>query len=664
MNIPKDKFKAKPKDWKSKHRKSVLERELYSYGCPVLFEKYEQTQRKLRQYEEEGADRHIDRNFMQYQYDLDVELFLNYEDYRSYFEGYIPREEFFWNAAAQRWPTRITPTGKSKGVMVRTPWSERIIWAFANNTNVALVGGAGIGKTLTPLALYLMAWDHYIETPEGARVSFTSTSEKKLLAASWSNLTTLQSATQQNISKYAGLANVMASIKFTKPRMSGITEEGHDRSLFSKDHKAVMVGQQLGGTDINPAKAAEQVDKLTGSHVKELAAFLLDEFQSMGSVGPLSAVKNLQTHVRNSWVCCSGNLSLPDDPLGLLCEPVGGYSAIDVVNEEDWIGRDPRGMEWYVCHFNNDHSPGMRDPKKYWFMPTRRKRDERYKASERDGIEYARFWLGDFQPEAQSPSIISEDLLKFTQADQIADFNKNHRITTFFTFDSAPANLDRSVAMECQIGRLNESDVWCLNFVAPHFMRKTARATYLRDTGAEFAALMKSRKVASGDVILDDTGTTGMQEELMQRHQMMSRGVKYNAMPSNEKIDYATNKTAKEQCLNTRAEMALLLQRFIENGMIRGLHPKFCENLRKEICAIRWKEGASRDRKQVEDKKEFKGRLGFSPDIFDCCMMAALHARDFHGLVPGYSSQSHVHHREESNDYLDAAHSIYSDTPY
>ena len=663
MNISDKQFKQKPKDWRNRRIESIDNGALFTYGCPQLLEEYETIQNKLVKFEKEGKKRNIDRNFMKHQYDLDVELWINYEDYAPYFRNYIPREEFFWNAASLRWPTLETPTGRLKGVMVRTPWSERIVWAFANFENIALVGGAGIGKTLTPLAVYLMCWDHFIATPEGARVCFTSTSEKKLLSASWSNLMTLQAATKNDISEYAGKGLVRHSIQIKKNAMSGISEMGHDRSLYDKDHKAIMTGQTLGGTDISPTKAAEQVDKLTGSHVEEFIGFLLDEYQSMGTAAPLSAVKNLKTHVKRSWTTCSGNLSMPDDALGQIVEPTAGFKSIDVINDDDWIGYDPRGMEWYVCHFNNDKSPGMKDPIKYHFMPTQKKRDDTYKKSERDGIEYYRFWLGGFQPEMLSDSIIPEDLLEFTQANEVAEFDPAHPVVTFFSFDSAPSSLDRSIATECQIGCLKDVDRWCLNFVKPHRMKKTAAASFLRKTGKEFNELMKLRKVASGDIILDDTGSTGMQEQLMTAHGMMARGVKYNSAATNGKIDYSTDKTAKDQCINLRAEMALLLQRFIENGMVRGLTEDFCDNLRKEICSMRWKPNGSKDRKQVEDKGEFKQRIGFSPDIFDTCMMAALHARDYHGLVPGYNIQSTVHHREEETDYMEM-NSIYDHELY
>lgn len=636
MPVTKD-SKSELEAWKQ----AVSEGKLYIYNDPLIF-KAKQDRDKLIQ---EG--KHLDVDPFMFQYDLEVHLFLYYDEFNT---G-IPREEHFWRAASLRWPTKRRKDGGQQGALCRNPWNERVIWAMCNYSLIKLMGGSGQGKTTTPMAVMLMIWDHFIETPTGARMCFSSVDENKLTRAAWSILGNLYRATRKGISKYAGRGDMRASLKITRPNMGGTTQEGYSRD-FSTDGKGIMEGILVGGSE---QQAHKRIDKMTGAHVPTALCFLLDEYQSM-PVSPMEACFNLSTHPKFFWVFQAGNPNGYDDPLGQECIPRGGWDMV-TSEVEEWESVDAYGRVGIVLHFNNEKSPGYDDPVKYWYMPTVAKMQRAYPTEvTRSSVQYFRMWKGWFPPDVLQSTVFNEKTLRVTGASSDPEIDTSYPVFTAASFDSAPASHDRSQltifhqAVEKGTGRR------IIYFAKSIEVPKTYAETYYRDTARFLVECFRREGIKSGDIILDNTGSHGFGEELM-RLGYYSIGVKYQSGPSKELIDVNTEKMASEEATNLIAEAALLADRYVINGQVRGLTKDFCD-VQKELCSRRWKETNNRGKAQLEDKELFKDRMGFSPDLFDTVLQACYFARHEWKMVPGAQEHQQVAVRQEESSFYNT-NSIY-----
>lgn len=619
-------------------REAVSKGRLYIYNNKRIYDA------KLERDEQVRLGKFPDVDPFNYQYDLEVHLFLYYEDFwkDTPEEERLPREEHFWRAASLRWPTTLGPDGRHLGPLCRNPWNEQVIWAMTKYQLIKLMGGSGQGKTRTPLAVMLVIWDHFIETPSGARMCVSSVDENKLARAAWSNLYDLQQSTREGISKYAGRGIATAEMKIKRPDMPGVTQHGTKR-MFSKDKKGIFEGILIGGSE---SQSHKRIDKLTGAHVPTALCFLLDEYQAMPT-SPMNACFNLGTHPKFFWIFQAGNPVGYDDPLGQECMPRGGWDNV-CIDDDMWESFDRHGRTGIVLHFNNEKSPGTQDPVKYWYMPTERKRDINYPTlTSKESVDYYRMWKGWFPPDNMQSTVLSVPMLRTSGATSHPEIDKNFPVYNAASFDSAPSSHDRSQltifhkAVEKGTGR---QIIWFSKTIE---VPKTYAETYYRDTAKFLVEVFRREQIKSGDIILDNTSSHGFGEELM-RLGYLSLGVKYQAGASKELIDINTEKLASEECINLISEAALLTDRFVINGQVRGLTEDFCD-LQKELCTRRWKEGGSnRGKMQLEAKEDFKDRLGFSPDLLDTVFQACYFARHEWKMAPGaaeYQQVAKVHYQ-------------------
>lgn len=613
-------------------RTAVSNGNLFIYNNPNIYEA------KRRRDGLVGQGKHLDIDPFNYQYDLEVHLFLYYDEFWKGIpeEDRLPREEHFWRAAALRWPTILSPEGRHMGALCRNPWNEKVIWAMTKYKLIKLMGGSGQGKTRTPLAAMAMIWDHFIETPSGARMCVSSVDENKLARAAWSNLYDLYQASREGISKYSGRGIPTAEMKIKRPDMNGRTESGQKR-MFSKDKKGIFEGILIGGSE---SQAHKRIDKLTGAHVPTALCFLLDEYQAMPT-SPMNACFNLSTHPKFFWVFQAGNPVGYDDPLGQECMPRGGWDNVNVAFDM-WESVDNYHRTGIVLHFDNERSPGVEDPIKYWYMPTDAKRDATYPTDiAKQSVDYFRFWKGWFPPDNMQSTVLNMKMLRTSGATSDPDIDYGYPILNAASFDSAPASHDRSqltIFHRAVEKGTRRQIIWFSKTIE---VPKTYAESYYRDTARFLVEIFRREGIKSGDIILDNTSSHGFGEELL-RHGYNSIGVKYQSAATKELVDVNTEKLASEECINLITEAALVTDRFVVNGQVRGLTEHFAD-LPKELCTRRWKEGGStRGKMQLEPKDDFKDRMGFSPDLLDTIFQACYFARHEWKMAPGAMEHQQV----------------------
>lgn len=637
---------------------------LFLYGSRALKEVYDKFQKK----QPEIFHPEYEPNPVQFQYDLEVYIFLNYEElkhremelatsdeemvwFAEFGATMLPRDEHLLNAFSIRWPEKLLKSGEVIGTLAQTPWLKDLVFGISNYQNTVVFGGAGQGKTYGFLAFGCILYDHFIHTQSGAQVSVSTVSQSKLESSSWSYLNTLYRVVPgHQFSLYAGRAYSAGDFMFR-------------RKKDQRDLRYMKEGGTIRGVLLSQGvKDSRQVDKLTGSHSCIARMYLLDEAQATDDA-PLKAYTNMYLHPRYKWFGMSGNYEKEGDLLDLNAEPANGWNQ---VTEEThmWEGKlrtkdSDLGHKNIVIHYNNELSPAITDKdieKKYGrFMPTIKKRDDLYKTEEsRKTYEYKRMWIGfRFEKEeGEKERILTAELLKEYRADQEPRFFTP--ITRIASFDSAPASKDRNPLFIFDLGL----DQQGYPLIVPHKIinlpKPESVLEYYSFTTLQIVKYMKRYNVPNNHLVQDFTQFTAL-VEMLNRHGVASHLILYQQMPPKDGVNEITKiretkivlpniKTfnfqgfekviklfAHERIRNRISLGAYLTRLFVESGRVRGFNDSILKGVEghhgfeKEFLMrnfITKVSGDKKDRLATESKDVFKGKYRFSPDLLDCVFQA------------------------------------------
>jgi hypothetical protein len=547
------------------------------------------------------------------QYDIEMFFFLNHAQWAT---G-IPRDEHWWRAKELRWPTVQAEDGKLTGSLVRTPWNERIIWAAANFGIVNMMGGAGQGKTTTPMAFGITIWDYFEKTESGARFIFSSVNENKLKDAAWATVASLY---QQSVicSSNVGNGQILDGSFLIKRKKLGGTGKGIIKGILVP----------------NDARSRSKIEAITGAHVPTAQILAIDEAQ--GSPDAIDrAAYNLRMHAKFFWLFRMGNPDKKDDYLGKSCKPDKGWETVDPTKFEEvpleWESSYD-GQRAYVLRFDNELSPGIEDPTAFWFLPTRAKIDAIYKThASRQTAEFWRFNRAWFPPEWAEDSVIKWSIIEQQGCHRFCTAPKGQP-TPFISFDPAPKSLDRSPLTRCEL--IFDGDKEVLNFINIHYIPKVAGDLFY-NTAVE-VALEKATEwgVRSGNFIYDDTSVSGFQT-MMRNKGFDVVAFQYSNKSTEKSIEPNIPKPANTYVANVITEAALLMEAYIRHGQIRGLNESLIKNFMEEICSRKLSTHAQSNKIKLESKPDFRATHGFSPDILDTLFQACWFARERLGFYPG-----------------------------
>lgn len=650
---------------------------LYLYGLNCLHQKRKEFIKKGYQVKGDKNSRQrikpldisYEPNPFMYQYDLEVDIFLNYEEYqkqeleiiRERMEDKVgeerekdeeiinnilehgvtglPREEHFWNAAEIRWPTKTLDSGKLEGAFIRHPWVEKFIKATTTHEFIVMFGGSGQGKTHGPIAFMCIMWDHFSDTFYGARCCFSSINKDKLNSACWAYMQRLYNSGKKDVSLYAG--NGIIAGDWT------IKRAGNPR-----DTGGIIKGMLVGTDD----KTSNRVkDKLTGSHVPTLMIYFIDEGQSTRAA-PVEASPNFLQNPKHGWVFMSGNPSEHEDQLGRNSKPDGGWADV-TADDDEWEADTITHQRARVIHYNNEYSPAITEPDghiKWWFLPTDEKRDKRYRTPEsKRSDKYIRFWLGWYRKDMEGEAIITWPNIIACRADTVPVFNNSFPITNGWSFDHAVFNRDRVILTRFCDGIERDTGLWiCWIQECVEIEKRGADVDSIKNTCQSVLDYSRKWKVKSGNAIMDGNRDASGYYQMLTSMGFNCKPMVYNRRPPDGKfknpdtniieppiiVDAVTNEEAHKVCSNLIAVGAYTLQQLIFNGQIRGLNRDLCENFDDEICKRKFDikiHSEYGERKQISSKKEFSSEMGFSPDILDTLFQMAYFMVKYRGMVPG-----------------------------
>lgn len=620
------------------------------------------------------CSRHFEPNPFFFQYDLEVHIFLNYDAIVkkeiSYWEEKLKdcsrksdkyekildridlvyrlatgcsRDEHFWRAVEIRWP--ITKVGNAEhSAFVREPWGEDFISGMCEYDYVTTFGGSGQGKTHRALAFMCIGWDHFIDTFKGGRALFSTVSESKMKQSTWPYLQgiyketcggPLDSEKRDPISLYAGRGSIKSEYTIVRPH----------------DPKG---GGNFMGLLISNRQDNSAVDKITGAHNHPFGMYHIDELQSTPDA-PIKAAPNFKQNCRYSWITAAGNYDLPEDALGKNTIPIQGWANIDE-NTHLYESINMLGIKSMCVHYNNENSPAMtKAGEERWghILPTKRKRDSVYKtAASKRTDEYRRFWIGWKKKLDQTDSVLNSKMIKTMGCHRDTEFNTKFPVTHGWSFDSAPANLDRNIVTHFADGVCAKTGYWKVHIFESIAIEKSDNVlTYVRQTGDRLLELSALWGVKNGMGLMDWTNMTGIPEYLID-HGFNPFTIVYNeAVPDGKRrnartgiidpeivVDHDSKKLGHEVATNIISLGAYFVQQMVIHGQITGLNESLINesnsehSFEEEICTRMFINKSSAmygELQQLEPKstkgrkssdrgiKGFKEKFGFSPDILD-----------------------------------------------
>lgn len=629
-----------------------------------------------------------------FQYDLEVHMFLNYntlvarqeafleetirstkdlvkrqrlelklEQVRAHGTG-IPRAEHFWNAAQLRWPTEFKG-GKEVGLFVREPWGEDFLEACCDYQYVYMFGGSGQGKTHRALAFMCVLWDHYIDHQMGGRCRFSTVAEDKIKESAWPYLQRIYAGSTKGISLYCGRGLVHGEYTITRP---------HDKKG----------GGSIKGILIPRRGDAVGVDKITGSHGHPVGVYHIDEAQSTPEA-PFEASPNFLQNCTYGWITASGNYNLNNDALGKNVKPVNGWDSVDESTHR-YECVNMLGIRSAAIHYNNDLSPAFDgEGARRWghMLPTKAKREAQYPTEQSKRTNaYRRLWIGWREKVAEHDSVLNKVTLRETGAmRELPNWDYTYPVTHGWSFDSAPTSTDRNIVTHFADGIDLETGKWKIHFYETVGIEKINNVDqYLELCSNELLKLSKKWGVNSGNGIMDWTNITGIPERLKEKG-FLVRTVVYNQAPPNGRrrdtrtksihpevcVDGVGMKYAHQECTNYIAMGALLLQNFVINAQVSGLHEGYINSgnsdrsYEEELCLRKFQSVTNKELGELtalEPKHSKHGRTGFtktngfSPDILDSLFQAAIFCAIYRGMVPGLfgGAKSTYRHPDTSND--------------
>lgn len=506
-----------------------------------------------------------------------------------------------------------------------------------------------MGKSYTLIAYCLLDW---LRDPQYSEFKIISTTAGHAKSQAFS---TLQRLYKESIIRLPGISMDGFIGLDPRDRHSAITLVAIPQG---EDGKGVLQG-------FHPVPRS--TDHTVFGRMSRVRA-LLDESEEIPQ-GCWEGVANLLAsgfgteHVK---VFCATNPRDPTSKLAQLAEPVSGWTQIDLDRDKKWVSSE----RWTVLRLDGSDCENVIERKMIFpgFLS--------WDGYQRFALElggqsprYLTFGRGMYPLNALQNTLIPYSLLEAV----IGQYLFSGRTIGCAGIDLAFEGGDRIVIFTGRYGR-------AIGFQAvnsPPTLWQKPRYTIQCD---QFYELPKEKTIALASSIehklkalnvnpdwttCDRTGVgTGTHDALCEQWSGSVRGIMWGSEAGNRKILADDHDYAVEIVDGVDTEMYLRIRKWLEFGHM-AFHPQIqVQQLFKELSGRRYqpapKGPSGKPRIKLEPKKEFKKRLGWSPDIADALVMmchgAALNGPEKASMgsnkAPRFRSGENIGHREKTQ-YID-----------
>jgi len=531
--------------------------------------------------------------------DLTIEL-KAYRDRREPEQGGLGPFEHFRRATDLIYNNPRVPASRG---FKWSPWAEDMIYEAIMGNFLGCAGCASSGKSD---AYALWGIMNYLCSPYNTLVMMTSTTLREARRRIWKSVMELWLA-----AKYLP----------GKP----VTSLGLIKGLQSDGSYGESTGLTL--VPAERKKEKDAIGKLAG--IKQQRVFLVaDELPELPESLLNVAVTNLSTNPYFHMVGI-GNPNSYFDAFGVLCEPKGGW---DTVTENDYEWDTVLGK---CIRFDATQNPNLDNPGEYPWMPSQESIDRALAKYGEHSLMYYRMFKGFWFPDGNEFQI-------YTAADLISG-RASHKVEEN-EWDSEPvlyAGLDPSFTQGgdraiLRIGRLGEIDgIETLEYTETLTLQENMQ---LKDQSRskQLAKLLKKeceqRGIEPRNVGVDETGGGGPFLDVVREEWSFEvRGVKFGGKASDRPVSAdELDVPGHERYHNRATELWFQGTEMVRCGQIKGVTSEQAKEMTARIYLL--KPGG---KVQVEPKKDFKIRTGYSPDVADASFVLLEVAREEAGFIPG-----------------------------
>lgn len=519
------------------------------------------------------------------------------------------KEYLFWRIADNWWNSN----GKQK--MARHHWSEMIIRECCQNRYVA-VGGAASGGKSWVLAGWALVW--WMCAPSETKILLTSTHLAGARDRIWGAILQLIDDIPEPPCRIVDSIGLIAY-------MCPIT--GKSKSTF---------GLKLVSADKKQGK--RKIDKMIGGKAPRVL-LVADELGGISESVQEAFSSNLATNPETQMVGLS-NPASRFDPFGIFCTPKGGWDAVDVMNAMGWDmqigGRYIRLDAYDSPNFHLEDGEG----EGYNYLPSQRTIDEALdslgatpeEAAKSGG--FLRMFRAVFNDSDNGETVYS--VAEITKSEAMDKPSVSGGTTLGGLDPSFSSGGDATVLKIGVLGYDNLGQHVVVFGDPVRIYEDSMDKTEPRNVqiARKVVAECKKRGVKPENLSVDATGAGGPFCDILQMVWDSNEflRVQFGGAASDRKIKNDSKTTCRERYENRASELFFIGKQYLLGRQMFGLSGDMVKQMTSRLFST--KKGVKGLRMQVEPKKEYKARMGESPDETDASFVLLEGARSRHFFMP------------------------------
>lgn len=484
-------------------------------------------------------------------------------------------------------------------------WSDERYYAHCEGwQNITLASGASTGKSYTAAEIACLFY-------------WSSCRENAVIVAS----TTLKSI-EGRIWGYIALLHKKAALDLPYKIYKG----NNPRILYDRDdtiHGMFAAAAKRGDDE-------ESIKDWIGKHPTHGLLVVLDECTDMPTA-ILNATANLETAPFFQLIGI-GNASSEHDLHGMLSTPAGGWGSVSP-EDKRWLTQHKNG----ICLYNNPYnSPAITDPdpekRKLLsrFLTTYDEIEEKKLKYGEDSKSFWRFVMGFWKTGDSDETVVSEKFLRELNVRRRAEWKGDRQLTTIGGLDVAYSTGGDSCILRLAHMGWDIHDDLLLDFYGKQLLFKIDINVSQKDSpeaqiAKQVIDILRLHNVPINRLAVDCTGQGRAIGEVIKltANSPVSPIKVYHTRQGN------SNKNSFDVVIKTPTEMWMLMRRYMEADMIRGVDEIVIQQLTNRLVVMNPKTL----KQEIESKRDYKSRmnainpaLSHSPDEADAaclCLLAA-----------------------------------------
>lgn len=527
--------------------------------------------------------------------DLDIEL-LAFKWGLSPENGGLGKAQHFKNVVNILWPYHAK---KNKNGFNWHPWADWMIERACEENYLAISGPKSSAKTSTMAMWGLVNW---LCAPHETLVLVTTTSVREARKRLWGSI-------RERYMQVPGLPGKLVD------SMGKIVLDASESGEASDRSSITLVPS-------SPDKEKEATAKLIG--LKNKRVFLIIDEATDVTNSVFEAISNLNANPQFQCVAL-GNFNSQYDPFGVFSTPKDGWNSI-TVDSEEWETKSGK-----CIHLDGLKTPNIEHDDKWPFLLTSKQVKYAIDNEGENSLSFWRFIRSFPAPVGAEEGIYSEaDFRKY-------DVSKEPRWTntpvTLAGFDPAFTNGgDRSVLAVLKCGTSEESGP-TVAFHKFYYLREDVTKPEPRNfqIAREVMRICQENGVSPERLAIDATGAGDpfcdiLSEIWSQRIVRIKFGEKASSLP----VSVTNPVKGFEKYTNRVTELWFSGVEYMRSSQLKAIPP----DLAKEMSGRKYMT-TSGGKVTVEPKRDYKSRLGRSPDLADAFFLGIDLARQRLGLHAG-----------------------------